>query len=79
MLLPTELTPEALQQLGQAFPTQHAAARPEVLFHALAEDLLHCQVSPEEAELPHGHTSEATGPTLRDHLEGLVRLVSELW
>jgi hypothetical protein len=78
MLLPAELTPEAMQTLGQVFPTQPTVARPEILFHALAEHLLHCQVPPEEAEPPHDH-AEATRPTLRDHLGGLVQWVSEFW
>jgi hypothetical protein len=79
MLLPAELTPEAVQTLGQAFPTHHAVARPVALFQALAEDLLHLQVPPEEAESPHSYAREAARPTLRDHLEGLVQWVSELW
>jgi hypothetical protein len=78
MLLPTELTPEVVQKLGQAFPARHAAAQPDVLFHTLAEDLLHLQVPPPEAEELHSHAA-ATRPTLRDHVEGLVRRVSELW
>ena len=74
MLLPTELTPEVVQKLGQAFPARHAVAQPDVLFHTLVEDLLHLQVSPPEAEQPFSH-AEATRltPTLRDHVEGLVR------
>jgi transcriptional regulator with XRE-family HTH domain len=79
MLLPAELTPEAVQKLGQVFPTQHALARPEVLFHTLAEDLLHCQLPPEEAEQPHGRADETARPVLRDRLEGLVQWVSEIW
>jgi hypothetical protein len=78
MLLPTELTPEVVQKLGQAFPARHAAAQPDVLFHTLVEDLLHSQVPPPEAEQPPNH-AEAAHPTLRNHLEGLVRWVSELW
>jgi transcriptional regulator with XRE-family HTH domain len=78
MLLPTELTPEAVQKLGQAFPVHHAGARPEVLFHTLVEDLLHLQVPPQEAEQLHSH-AEVTRPTLRDHLEDLVRWLSPLW
>src|SRR4030095_2852579 len=31
MLLPTELTPEAVQKLGQGIPTRHTAAQPDSL------------------------------------------------
>jgi transcriptional regulator with XRE-family HTH domain len=78
MLLPTELTPEAVHKLGQVFPSQNSVARPEVLFHTLAEDLLHAQVPPDEVEQPHGQ-ADAARSTLRDHLEGLIHWVSELW
>lgn len=59
MLLPTELTPEAVQQLGQVFPTQHAVTRPEVLFHTLVEDLLHSQVASPAVEQLHSHRGPA--------------------
>src|SRR5262249_33506768 len=59
MLLPTELTPDAMQQLGQAFPAHHAVTRPAVLFHMLVEDLLHLQMPPEEAEPPRSHREPA--------------------
>jgi len=78
MLLPTELQPEVVQKLGQAFAARQAAAQPDVLFHTLVEDLLHLQVPLLEAEQPHNHTV-TTRPTLRDHVEGLVRWISELW
>ena len=77
MLLPTELTPEVVQKLVQAFPARHAAAQPAVLFHTLVEDLLHSQVLPPEAAQPLSQVA-VTRPTLRDHVEGLVRWVSEL-
>ena len=51
MLLPTELTQEVVQKLGQAFPARHAAAQPEILFHTLVEDLLHLQVPPLQGEV----------------------------
>jgi transcriptional regulator with XRE-family HTH domain len=76
MLLPTELTPEVVQKLGQAFPARHAVAQPDVLFHTLVEDLLHLQVPAPEPEQPLSQ-AEVTRPTLRDHVEGLVRWVSE--
>src|SRR5262249_31909380 len=78
MLLPAELTPEVVQKLGRAFPVQHAAAQPDVLFHTLVEDLLHLQVPTPVEEQPHSQ-EEVIRRTLRDHVEGLVRWLSELW
>jgi hypothetical protein len=78
MLLPAEVTPEAVQTLGRAFAPR-AGAEPGVLFHALAEDLLHCPVLPEEAQSPHSYTLEAARPTIRDHVGGVIRWLSPHW
>ena len=75
MLLPHELTTEAVHQLGRAFPLQHGGADPAALFHALAEDLQHLHWPAGEAPAP--RDAQAPGrPPLGSRL---VHWLTPIW
>jgi hypothetical protein len=93
MLLPDEITPEVLHQLGQAFPLQHAGSTPAGLFRTLAQELCTLRLPPEEAPVTRDERLARTplapaahprpGPhqaTARLPLhDRLVRWLSPLW
>lgn len=80
LLLPAEFTPEALHQLGRAFPLQHGGADPAALFSTLAATL-------RQLPFPQDMVAAASPPAVAGPLAaalqtlggGLVRWLSPLW
>lgn len=73
LLLPEELTPESIGQLGRAFPLGRSADDPASLFITLATDLHQIELHPElPAKSPDFVRTTSTG-------ELFVRWLSPLW
>lgn len=62
LLLPSELTDEALEKLGHAFPARPGVPHPDVLFHAMAERLQQLSL-PAANAVVEASSTEGSAPT----------------